>query len=315
MKNIKSLFNNFTNRKQSNKSLLKEESIYNYCNDIFIIDEDETYCETMCQKFGILIISEKSLKNLDLIFKGIDCTINDPGLVYAESENFLPGWDCALTKESNLPQNKFKTIAVNSILICDLYVLAYNPSAGIENLKSLINYFIKENPNAQIDITLFTMIHKPREKEPLFSLQDANNCVDIINKYFKNVNFDIFLHQEDKEFHGRVIITNFYYARDPEKRGFKLFNGPNVIKDKHGHLLSGELEINGAFKYKLSYDYKGAFHKIQHHAELCRNLKDTIHRAKESARLKGATFSNYLDYIESPTPRLGNKYNRLLYDS
>ena len=37
-------------------------------NDIFIIDEDEDYCEIMCQKFGILIISEKSLKNLDLIF-------------------------------------------------------------------------------------------------------------------------------------------------------------------------------------------------------------------------------------------------------
>lgn len=301
--------------RKDNKALLAEESIYNFYNDIFIIDEDEDYCEIMCQKFGILIISEKSLKNLDLIFKGIDCTINDPSLVYPESDNVLSGWDCALTKESILAQNKFKPIAVNSILICDLYVLANDPDSGIENIKSLINYFIKSNPSAQIDVTLFTMIRKPKAKESLFTLEDANKCVDIINKYFKNVNFDIFLHQEDKVFHGRVITTNFYYARDPEKRGFKLFNGSNVIKDYYGHLLPGELEINGAFKYKLSYDYKGAFHKIQQHTELCRNLKDSIHRAKEGAKLKGVTFSNFLDYIESPTPRQGKRYNRLLYDS
>jgi hypothetical protein len=298
-----------------NKSLLTEERIYEFCNDVFIIDENDDFCDSLTKKFGVLIVPEKTLKNLELIFKGIDCIINDPLVKYIESENILPGWDSALTKESILPKNNFIPIASNAILICDLYLLAHDPLAGIENIKSLINFFIKNNPNAPVDVTLFTMIRKPKGGKNLFSLNDAKKCVESINEHFKNVNFDIFIHQEDKKLHGRVIITNFYFSRDPEFRGFQLFKGPHVNKDKFGHLLSGELEINGAFKYKLSYDYKGALHKINDYTDLCRNLKDSIHRVKEEARKKGITFVDYIDYIESPIPRKGNKYNRLLYNS
>jgi hypothetical protein len=298
-----------------NKSLITEERIYEFYNDIFIIDENEEFCDSLTKKFGILIVAEKSLKNLDLVFKGIDCTINDPSVQYSESDNYLPGWDCALTKESLLPQNKFIPIASNAILICDLYLLAYDPDTGIENIKSLINYFIKNNPDAKVDVTLFTMIRKPKPKDSkrLFSLADAKKCVETINQHFENVNFDIFLHQEDKELHGRFIISNFYFSIDPAYRGFKLFKGPYVIKDDHGHLLSGQLEINGAFKYKLTYDYKGAIHKMNYYTDFCRQVKDTIHKAKNMAIEKGVSFTDYLDYLESPTPRKGNKYNRLLY--
>ena len=299
--------------RKDNKALLAEESIYNFYNDIFIIDEDEDYCEIMCQKFGILIISEKSLKNLDLIFSGIDCVIDDPNTCYPSTESSLPGWDCALTREAALPRNQFIPIAVNAILICDLYVLAYEPDIGIENIKSLINFFIKNNPTAQVDVTLFTMICKPKTSKDLFSIDKAKECVRVINDHFENVTFDIFLHQEKTDFHGRIVVTNFYYGRDPEDKGFKLFNGSNVHVDNFGHKLKGELEINGAFKYKINNEYKGALHKIESRTKTCSNLKNFIHRVLDESKSKNVNFVGYLNYIPPTKIRKNtNKYNRLL---
>ena len=309
------------NYRINNKALLEEESIYNYCNDIFIIDEDDNYCDIMIKKYGILIISESTLKNLDSIFKCMSCEV-DPKLIYSKSETHLSGWDSALRK-SEIEFN-FNPVAVNSILICDLFALtpkywdpnpAKNYDIGVENIKSLISYLISCNPNAKVDITLFTNRYKQALKNNKvggmqFNMSVANKCRDTINAYFPNVNFDIFLHDKTTELHGRYIITNYYRIRDPQHKGIRIFDD-EILKEP-----AGCLEFDGIFKYLNSGAPKGELHDLNNWIEKCTKIKDYVINYLNNINIGGGTHQ-YLTYLESKKSRDSSKmkYNRLFYQT
>lgn len=319
IKTLESYDSTQVNYRKNNKTLLLDENIYNYYNDIFIIDEDDEFCDTMIKKYGILIISEFTLKNLDTVFKCMSCEIL-PSLVYSKSENHLSGWDSALRKSET--EFNFKPIAVNSILICDLFALTPkywdpNPAKGydigIENIKSLINYLISCNPDAKIDITLFTNRYKQALKNNKvggmqFNMSVAINCLNIINSYFPNVNFDIFLHDNTSELHGRYIITNYYRIRDPQHKGIRIFDD-DVLKEP-----AGCLEFDGIFKYLNSGAPKGELQDLNNWIEKCTKIKDYVINYLKNIRNGGGSHQ-YLVHLESGKVRSNPKmkYNKLFY--
>jgi hypothetical protein len=61
IKILKDYDNVIVDFKPNHKDLLIEENINKFCNDIFIIDENERFCDLLIKKYGILIISEKTL--------------------------------------------------------------------------------------------------------------------------------------------------------------------------------------------------------------------------------------------------------------
>jgi hypothetical protein len=303
-----------------NKALLNQEVIYDFYNDIFIIDEDDHYCDLMIKKYGVFIISENSLKNLDLVFKGMICKV-DPHSIYPKTESNLSGWDSALRKSEK--EFNFKPIAVNSIFICDLYALTPNNrdpvqkrpyDLGIENLKSLISYLISYNPEAQVDVTLFTNIYKKANASNKygglqFPMSKAENCLDIINKYFPNIKFEIILHDNHPhELHGRYIITNFFRVRDSQEKGIRVFDDEK-LKEKAAYL-----EFDGIFKYLNNDAPRGELDDINDWVEKCIDIKDyvikSIKNFEDAGKIHGV-----LAHLKSPKLKKDSKYkfNRLFY--
>jgi hypothetical protein len=319
LKTLNSYDSTQVNYRVNNKALLEEDSIYDYYNDIFIIDEDDNYCDIMIKKYGILIISESTLKNLDSVFKCMSCEV-DPKLIYSKSETHLSGWDAALRKSES--EFNFKPVAVNSILICDLFALApkhwdpnpaKNYDIGVENIKSLISYLISCNPNAKVDITLFTNRYKQALKNNKvggmqFNMNVATKCRDTINAYFPNVNFDIFLHDNTSELHGRYIITNYYRIRDPQHTGIRIFDD-EILKEP-----AGCLEFDGIFKYLNTGAPKGELHDLNNWIEKCTKIKDYVINILKNINIGGGTHQ-YLAHLESEKSRYNSKmkYNRLFY--
>ncbi len=304
----------------NNKALLNQETIYNFYNDIFIIDEDDEFCDLMIKKFGVFIISESTLKNLDLVFKGMFCRV-DPNTIYPKTETHLSGWDSALRKTEK--EFNFKPIAVNSIFICDLYALTPNGrdpnrpyDIGIENLKSLISYLISYNPEAQVDITLFTNIYKKSNSSNQygglqFPKSKAENCLDKINDFFPNVRFEIILHDNHPdELHGRYIITNFFRIRDSQEKGIRAFDD-DKLKEKAAYL-----EFDGIFKYLNNDAPKGELDDINDWIEKCIGIKNHVIKTIKNVEDVGKTHGT-LAHLTSPKTKEDTKYkfNRLFYKS
>jgi hypothetical protein len=308
--------------RSNNKALLNQDKIYEFHNDIFIIDEDDEYCELKIKEYGILVISEYSLKNLSLIFMSMFCKLN-PNLSYPMTATNLAGWDYAL-RESEIEFN-FKPIAVNSILICDLYALTPNNrdpklltndnDIGIENLKSLINYLISYNPNAKIDITLFTNIYKKTNSGNRlgglqFPISIAKKCLEDINNYFPNVSFEIFLHDNHPhDLHGRYIITNFFRIRDSQEKGIRVFYN-DKLKEK-----SGYLEFDGIFKYLNNNAPKGELNDINDWIKKCIEVKDYVIKSIKYVEEIGKIHQS-LFHLKSPKIVESSKYkfNRFFYN-
>ena len=231
--------------RSNNKQLLTKENLKNIYNDIFIIDEKEESCDSYCKKFGMLVISEYNLKNLETIFFKTELRIKRGNLHPQIGNKIKPGWHSLFF---NLDENEhilFKILPVNSILINDCYIFKNNSEKAVKNTISLINGILLASKNTFLQISIFTVSNG--KNEGYFQV-----VFDQVKLEFPDIEIELIVHKNSNDLHARIIITNYTWMNDTQEKGFNLFK--EEIANTNGSLDIKHVfnDFNNIFNTKLT---------------------------------------------------------------
>lgn len=204
---------------EHSNNILTVDKINIHHSDIFILNKDEDYCDTILNNLGIFTISELSLKNLELLFLKSELRINKGDEYNSTNDIIKFGWHTLLRQ--HIENNIYKTPNINSLIINDCYLFDLDKKRGVNNCISLIKGILLNSKLSNIQISIFTLTSGSSKTSKSDSFFDS--IIDDLDAEFPNTEIEIYAHNSKEDLHARVLVSNYTFIEDPHEKGFDLF--------------------------------------------------------------------------------------------
>jgi len=207
---------------------IHDENLSHNPRDIFLLNEDDDFCENAMNKFGVFVVNCNSLEKIQLLSKKYQKSF-EKGETYAFNKNNkkLIGWSAFISNINVMP--------LNSIVLIDNHIFN-NIDSGKENLLSLFGSLLPNKLNSTFHILIIIENRDARHSmDSLLSVhkeieEKLNGLVDY------TVEVCIISHPYSEEFHNRVLLTNYHMIK--AQYGFDMFHNKKVKRTDEPEFLS-----------------------------------------------------------------------------
>lgn len=247
---------------------------------IFFVEYDLENLISLTRNIGYAFIGNENFKSAwslfqeKMIFKTIDAPYdkNDPYL-FKDWSDF----------------SHFKKVPVNSIIICDKYILSNKRNAEIKNnLLKILEYLIPEDYIGTLDVLIISekIDELSREDEKLKAKKIAGQIHSLLAKY-KNIKFKICIAKNQKAFkpengmelHDRIIYSNYYTIESTA--GFSIYKN-NIER------------ITSNSNIRMYFNYQAGYMKM-----LDRHNNNLLKYLKKLERIESKSFKYFPDELSS----------------
>jgi hypothetical protein len=247
---------------------------------IFFVEYDLENLISLRRNIGYAFIGNENFKSAwslfqeKMIFKTIDAPFdkNDPSL-FKDWSDF----------------SHFKKVPVNSIIICDKYILSNKRNAEIKNnLLKILENLIPEDYLGTLDLLIISeKIDELSGQDELLKVKKIAGQIHSLLAKYKNIKFKICIAKNQKSFkprdgmelHDRIIYSNYYTIESTA--GFSLY-------------INNKERITSNSNIRMYFNFQAGYMKM-----LDRHNQNLLKYLKKLERIEINSFKYFPDELSS----------------